>query len=210
MQVITPAEKVSTTGNQPDKTASMIDELDSTASSGPSSPKGADRVVDLTQRLTLRNAGDNNKLKITEASVGAFKGDDGQKLIDEIHDMANTINDLDTSFERAYKLLLRADGNKYKGSDGNVVGYAPRWHQYQEAFITRSPSLSVTIDHFIWNVLRWALRAGGAIRLSEWLKDCLNPDVPVESRQDGASYLSENRNSSIYNILCQSRISRVV
>ncbi|RXW24084.1 hypothetical protein EST38_g1792 [Candolleomyces aberdarensis] len=154
MQVIIPAEKVSTTEDQQDEKASMIDELDSIASSGPSSPKEADRMVDLVQRLMLRGAGYKGKLSVTEALVGAFRGEDGQRLIDEIHDMTNAINDLDTSFERAYKLLLRTDGNKYEDSDGDMVGYAPRWHQYHEASITPSPLVGIPIDHFYVQAFR--------------------------------------------------------
>ncbi|KAJ2928413.1 hypothetical protein H1R20_g8685, partial [Candolleomyces eurysporus] len=148
MWVMIPAEKASTTEDQQGEKASIIGDLDSIASSGPSSPKEADRTVDLTKRLTLRDARDSGKLNVTEALVSAFRGEDSQKLIDEIHDMAGTINDLDTSFERVYRLLLRTNGNKYKDTDGNMVGYAPRWYQYHEASITPPPSVSVPIDHF--------------------------------------------------------------
>ncbi|KAJ2921168.1 hypothetical protein H1R20_g15927, partial [Candolleomyces eurysporus] len=66
----------------------------------------------------------------------------------------------------------------------------------QEQVHTIATRLGIIVS--IWSSIQF-----DAIRLREWLNDCLNPDVTVESRQDFASYLSENRISSIYNIVCQ-------
>ncbi|KAJ2926610.1 hypothetical protein H1R20_g10485, partial [Candolleomyces eurysporus] len=77
--------------------------------------------------------------------VGAFQGMAGQRIVDEIYDMANTTNKLDVSFERAYRLLLKIDCHKYAREDGTIVEYAPTWHRYHETFqqlITESKNIA--------------------------------------------------------------------
>ncbi|KAJ2921167.1 hypothetical protein H1R20_g15926, partial [Candolleomyces eurysporus] len=97
---------------------------------------------------SLKNdAVNNGKLDVTKVVVGAFQGTAGQKIVDEISDLANTTNKLDTSFERAYRLLLKIDCHKYTREDGSIVEYASTWRQYHETFrqlITESKNIAST------------------------------------------------------------------
>ncbi|KAJ2925394.1 hypothetical protein H1R20_g11730, partial [Candolleomyces eurysporus] len=95
--------------------------------------------------IELENLANVSKLDVTKVKVGAFQGTAGQRIVDEIYDMANTTNKLDVSFERAYRLLLKIDRRKYARKDGTIVEYAPRWHRYHETFqqlITESKNIA--------------------------------------------------------------------
>ncbi|RXW24079.1 hypothetical protein EST38_g1795 [Candolleomyces aberdarensis] len=95
----------------------------------------------------LDNAVDNCKLDVTKAMVGAFQGAAGQEIVDEIYGMAHTTNNLNMSFERAYRLLLKIDRNKYAREDGSIMEYAPTWRRYHETFrqlITESKNIAST------------------------------------------------------------------
>ncbi|RXW24083.1 hypothetical protein EST38_g1793 [Candolleomyces aberdarensis] len=147
-------EKVATIEYQQDEKASIISEGDPVASSDPSSPKDADQKVDLAQPLMPGSAQVDGKLDVTKVSVGAFSGKYGQEVVNAIYGLADTINDLDTSFHCAYSLLLKVDSNKYRDSDGNAVEYAPTWRQYHEASLTLFPSVGTPIDRLYVQTFR--------------------------------------------------------
>ncbi|KAJ2928414.1 hypothetical protein H1R20_g8686, partial [Candolleomyces eurysporus] len=95
--------------------------------------------------IELDNLANVGKLDVTKVMVGAFQGMAGQRIVDEIYDMANTTNKLDVSFERAYRLLLKIDCHKYSREDGTIVEYAPTWRRYHETFqqlITESKNIA--------------------------------------------------------------------
>ncbi|RXW24081.1 hypothetical protein EST38_g1791 [Candolleomyces aberdarensis] len=71
----------------------------------------------------------------------------GKLDVTKFCDLANTTNKLDTSFERAYRLLLKIDCHKYAREAGTIVEYASTWRQYQETFrqlITESKNIAST------------------------------------------------------------------
>jgi hypothetical protein len=79
--------------------------------------------------------GDQGRLDVTEVTIGAFCGTAGQEIVDDVYDTANTTNNLDLSFERVYRLLLKIDSQKYTREDGSIVEYAKTWREYHEVSI---------------------------------------------------------------------------
>ncbi|KAJ2926607.1 hypothetical protein H1R20_g10486, partial [Candolleomyces eurysporus] len=110
----------------------FVDDLFSRIPSHQPLDEGDDTFTKLSN--FLNNAMDNGKLDVTKAMVGAFQGAAGQEIVDEIYDMANTTNNLNMSFERAYRLLLKIDHHKYAREDGTIMEYAPTWRRYHETF----------------------------------------------------------------------------
>jgi hypothetical protein len=104
-------------------------QADSEANSGP----GHDPVQKL-QQLTdhIKEGAKSGKIDVTKVLVGAFKGLDGQHIVEDVYNMTDHANSLATSFAKAHALLVKIDGHNYKRSDGTLVKYADKWHGYHE------------------------------------------------------------------------------
>jgi hypothetical protein len=123
---MTPEESASVTLEWNEGFAKIVDEIFSLIPSDHSPKKRDDSPPIELNSLTDANV-DKGRLDVTKVMVGAFQGTSGQKIVDEVYNMANTTNNLDLSFERAYRLLLKIDSHKYAREDGTIVEYARTW-----------------------------------------------------------------------------------
>ncbi|RXW24080.1 hypothetical protein EST38_g1794 [Candolleomyces aberdarensis] len=137
---MTPAESIAVNIEWNEGFAKLVDQIFSLIPSDQLPEKRDDDPL-----IELNNLAKVGKLDVTKVMVGAFQGTAGQRIVDEIYDMANTTNKLDVSFERAYRLLLKIDCHKYAREDGTILEYAPTWHRYHETFqqlITESKNIA--------------------------------------------------------------------
>lgn len=122
-------------------------QADSEANSGP----GHDPVQKL-QQLTehIKEGAKNGKIDVTKVLVGAFKGLDGQHIVEDVYNMTDHANSLATSFAKAHALLVKIDGHNYKRADGTLVKYADKWNGYHDvSFNSGIQRTALTLRHHL-------------------------------------------------------------
>ena len=102
---------------------------DSEANSGPTHDP-IQKLEQLTEHI--KEGAKNGKIDVTKVLVGAFKGLDGQLIVEDVYNMTDHANSLATSFANAHALLVKIDAHNYTRPGGAVVKYADTWHGYHE------------------------------------------------------------------------------